>query len=98
MRKGYLEKLEAQGFVCAICGCPPPDMRCLSLDHDHTCCPDPKGGGCAKCSASLLCRRCNWVLGQVCDDPELLHLMASYVRRVRVKYRNDSQVTLEEIQ
>lgn len=50
----YDRMLEQQGWVCAICGSPPPpSKRRLHIDHDHE---TGKVRG-------LLCTRCNTALG-----------------------------------
>jgi hypothetical protein len=46
---------DAQGGVCAICGCGPSDMCPLVVDHDH----------CTKAARGLLCVTCNIRVGLV---------------------------------
>jgi hypothetical protein len=75
----YEEALAAQGDGCAICGRgESQDGLSLSVDHDHTCCPGTKT--CGRCIRGLLCRNCNWVLGQMQDDAERLAAAAEYLR------------------
>lgn len=57
----YLEMLETQGGVCAICQ-KPPGVKRLHVDHDHACCPRTSRS-CGKCVRGLLCFRCNTVTG-----------------------------------
>jgi len=63
---------QLQGGVCAICK-KPGDGRWskLCIDHDH------KTGKVRE----LLCRRCNMILGQVDDDPLILHALGSYLQK-----------------
>lgn len=60
-----------QAGVCAVCN-KPEDGRWerLCVDHDHE----------TGKVRQLLCRRCNMVLGQVDDNPLLLHKLASYLK------------------
>ena len=74
----YKEKLQTQGGVCALCSRTPEEVgqaygrrgRCLSLDHNHKCCPGEKS--CGKCARGLLCTRCNFILGVLEKDPALM--------------------------
>lgn len=66
----YAHLLEAQGGACAICG--GTDYgRSLAVDHDH------RTGK----VRSLLCTRCNTVLGRVDDDKKLLRAALAYLNR-----------------
>jgi hypothetical protein len=62
----YLDLLETQGGVCAICS-NPPNKNWLAVDHDHSCCPSVKS--CGKCVRGLLCGSCNSFLGRVKENP-----------------------------
>lgn len=73
----YDALLEAQNGVCAICGMVCPSGKRLAVDHSHTCCPP--GRACSKCRRSLLCLRCNLMLGQALDRPDLLRKAADYL-------------------
>jgi len=68
-RQMYLDMLEQQNGVCAICS-QPPSRNWLAVDHDHACCPGTKT--CGKCIRGLLCGGCNSFLGRVNDDSSSL--------------------------
>jgi hypothetical protein len=70
----------AQGGVCAICKQPETRLdntgkriRALAVDHDHET-GEVRG---------LLCGRCNYLLGYVRDDTELLQAAGEYLERYR---------------
>lgn len=65
----YLDLLEQQNGVCAICH-NPPKRNWLAVDHDHSCCPGIKS--CGNCVRGLLCGSCNSFLGRVGDTTEAL--------------------------
>ena len=67
----YRARLEAQGGRCAICGDEPDGGKRLHVDHDHA-------SGVVR---ELLCRWCNYALGNAKDDPARLRAMASYLER-----------------
>lgn len=73
----------AQGSVCAICGLSP---KKVCVDHAHACCPGRES--CENCRRGLLCPSCNFALGQVKDDPTILHNMIAYLN----KWENRSTV------
>lgn len=77
----YEHLLEEQGHVCSGCG----DPGAGNVDHDHACCPGNRS--CGECVRGILCRDCNWVLGAVKDNPEILDALAAYL----VRWRNDHQ-------
>jgi Autographiviridae endonuclease VII len=66
----YEKMLFEQGGGCAICGDNPPEGKYLHVDHDHQ----------TNKVRSLLCGRCNKVLGSVGENTELLLRMAGYIR------------------
>ena len=65
----YMDLLEQQDGVCAICKLP-PNRNWLAVDHDHSCCPGMKT--CGDCIRGLLCGSCNSFLGRVSDDASSL--------------------------
>jgi len=72
----YMEKLNAQGGVCACCGRPETatikgETRWLAVDHCHA-------SGNVR---DLLCGNCNKGLGLFQDDPYLLRKAADYLER-----------------
>lgn len=79
----YQKMFAEQGGVCAICkqpetrGCRGREIKRLSVDHDHRCCPGQQS--CGQCIRSLLCDRCNRVVGLASEDSWLLRQMADYV-------------------
>ena len=64
--------LEKQGRACAICGRPSRQLsRRMSVDHDHST-GEVRG---------LLCDKCNHLLGQANDDPQILIKAAAYLKQ-----------------
>lgn len=76
-REEYEALLESQGGVCAVCS-DAPGWRRLSVDHDHSCCPD-SGKSCGKCVRGILCGKCNSALGNADDDVERLRALIAYL-------------------
>ena len=77
----YLDMLEQQNGVCAICQ-NPPNRDWLAVDHDHACCPGIKS--CGKCVRGLLCGSCNSFLGRVNDSPvKLIAYLEQYAKETR---------------
>lgn len=80
------EMWEAQGKVCYLC------WKTLLLtdihidhDHTHTLCG---GQGCPECIRGLTHGKCNMLIGQLNDDPELIHLIADNLQRVNKQIRS----------
>ena len=67
----YDEMAERQGDRCGICGTDSPGekYRWFCVDHCH------KTG----VVRGLLCHHCNWLLGRVGDDPEVLRKAIEYL-------------------
>lgn len=76
--KQYLELLEEQNGVCAICERKPEEAGVLAVDHDHTCCRFEKT--CGKCIRGLICTCCNLSIGRFNDDVNRLERAAQYLR------------------
>lgn len=74
----YHDTLKTQHGGCAICGCPPPSNRKLSIDHNHDCCGYIRA--CNKCRRGLLCGKCNWKLGVV-EDTRFIAKALKYLER-----------------
>ena len=74
--------LSEQDGKCAICKLPESraDLKNLSIDHDHSCCP-VKSRSCGKCVRALVCSSCNKTLGLTKDNPATLRAMADYLER-----------------
>lgn len=76
------EMLEKQDYKCAICQLE-INRETAHLDHDHNCCPtNPEVShqrSCGKCIRGLLCRYCNFGLGNFRDDIERLHGAITYL-------------------
>lgn len=83
----FLKLLEEQSGVCFLCEEPETkinksgQVRALSIDHDHRCCPG--GKSCGKCIRGLLCHECNLFLGKIEMKPKLIEKfnLGSYVNR-----------------
>lgn len=67
----YRQRLANQGGRCAICGDAPDEGKRLHLDHDHA----------TGAVRDLLCRWCNYALGNAKDEPARLRAMADYLER-----------------
>lgn len=76
----YERLLLQQDGLCAICRRPPEPDRMLAVDHDTRCCPPASRRTCGNCIRGLLCTNCNWGLGHLGDDPEVLLRAVSYVQ------------------
>jgi len=72
----YLAMEAKQNGVCRICEKDNNGKR-LMVDHDHSCCPGVNT--CGKCTRGLLCKNCNWALGNAKDNVELLKKMIDYL-------------------
>lgn len=73
----YVEMLDKQGGVCAICKKPEAKKKRLAVDHDHSCCSGIKS--CGKCIRGLLCSLCNNGLGSFQDDVQALRAAVDYL-------------------
>jgi hypothetical protein len=68
----FMQLMERQGGVCAICGMPPPEGRHLDVDHCHS----------TGHVRGLLCNRCNNLLQRAKDNPGVLMRAADYLNRL----------------
>lgn len=56
------------------CPCGKPFDSQPFVDHDHACCPPASAGGtCGKCIRGLLHNRCNFLLGVIEANPDVIH-------------------------
>jgi len=81
----YGQMVEKFGNHCGICLQPEKviDKRTgklhrLSVDHDHKHC----ALGCAQCRRGLLCRRCNYKLGQFEEEMVWIDWAKEYLAKV----------------
>ncbi len=67
----FEQMFEAQGRVCAICGSADSKHKNAKfcVDHDHE----------TGLIRGLLCKTCNWMLGQSGDNPDVLRKGADYL-------------------
>jgi len=82
----YLDMLNKQNGVCAICGkdeviLVKGSLRKLAVDHDRKCCSGQKS--CGKCVRGLLCQYCNTALGLFREDETLLIKAINYIKGER---------------
>lgn len=73
----HLKMFMAQDFKCKICK---EKTIKLCIDHDHNCCPK----GCHKCIRSLLCHRCNGLVGYVETNGHLIDDANKYLESYKV--------------
>ena len=59
---------------CYVCG----SHESLNVDHDHSCCPGKRT--CGKCVRGILCRRHNWVMGNLNDSLEEVRNVENYIK------------------
>jgi len=77
--KGIRARLWAeQDGRCYLCGDEMGPARMAVIEHDHRCCP--AGRSCQVCRRGLACDRCNWIVGYVQDDADLLERIAGNLR------------------
>lgn len=69
----YDAMLVKQEYRCSICGIHNDDLHhSLCVDHDHT----------TEAVRGLLCKPCNLALGNMRDNPKLLHKAAEYLEEL----------------
>ena len=79
----YVDMLEKQAGVCAICGRPETHKgrKNLSIDHAHSTGYDPHVAHAASEVRGLLCHSCNLALGLMQDDTTRLLNAAEYLMK-----------------
>ena len=72
---------DQQEGCCYLCEQPLPNNTSeVMIDHDHAhCAPN---SSCPLCQRGLACKRCNWAIGVVADNPDLLRRIADNLERV----------------
>ena len=85
----YEQILIKQKYKCAnpFCHNQYLDIKKLSVDHDHSCCPGRNS--CGKCIRGLLCMECNFILGHANDDDSYLNGLVEYLQKWK-KYTTTS--------
>jgi hypothetical protein len=73
------DKLDEQNNTCAICKLPFSADNLPGIDHDHACCPGKNS--CGKCLRSLLCSSCNFAIGALKDNVQLLEAAIAYLKK-----------------
>lgn len=78
--ENYNEMLKKSNNGCYICGKTKEENnnRYLSVDHDHSCCPERIS--CGLCVRGLLCDICNRAVGLLKDNPEAALAVAMYIK------------------
>lgn len=79
-REKYAEMLSVCLGLCEICLAVCDSGHSLSVDHNHDCCPQQERT-CGNCVRGLLCKRCNRLIGDAKEKPELLRAAAAYLKR-----------------
>ena len=83
-RRQLAELVVRQGGLCAVCG--RPLGASFAVDHDHVLAAQhghKPTTGCRRCVRGILHHGCNFALGALGDDPEILLAAAAYVVRLR---------------
>lgn len=80
--------LALQGGCCANCGSSEHRGKNWVVDHDHGCCPGDRT--CGNCIAGILCAPCNFAIGLLNDDINLMAKTIEYVKRTRKAYTQSS--------
>ena len=70
----YQAMIDFNGAMCSICQV----AMATVIDHDHECCPKDKS--CGKCVRGILCKQCNWMLGNANDKVETLERAVQYLK------------------
>lgn len=86
-KEQFLELAHKQGYRCAVCNASSEDAPYrLAIDHDHT----------TNEIRGLLCSSCNYGLGVMGDDADVLERAAQYLRQpktgVFVKFTGSNDI------
>lgn len=80
----FISKLASQNGSCEICKTvldSSSGSKVPHVDHDHNCCAGERA--CTKCVRGLLCRECNFMLGNAKENVDTLEGAANYLRLYR---------------
>jgi hypothetical protein len=67
---------DAQSGHCYLCDRPMDRSGNIHVDHDHSCCPGgERTDSCRACRRGLVHAGCNWIIGMVGEDMDLLRLI-----------------------
>lgn len=81
LTRADVEALVLEQGGCAMCGTLRPRNEGFRngwhVDHDHSCCPG--SDSCGKCIRSVLCARCNKLIGLAGDDVGILRKAIAYL-------------------
>lgn len=94
MEQDYLELIERQDGVCAICFSEPSQKKSLCVDHDHKCCDGQRS--CGECVRGLLCVKCNTLIGLADDNVEVLMRAVRYLLH-GISEQLENEKKLEEL-
>lgn len=75
----YNKLLDDQDNKCAICQRTFTQDDIICVDHDHKCCPGKNS--CGKCIRGLLCKSCNFLLGNSGDNATVLLQASKYIEK-----------------
>lgn len=67
---------DVQGGCCYLCDRPMDRTGNIHVDHDHLCCPGgERTDSCPACRRGLAHAGCNWMIGMVGEDMDLLRVI-----------------------
>ena len=73
----YAALLERSGGCCELCQKPFTARPCV--DHDHACC-STSAQSCGMCVRGLLCRSCNFIVGTIETNRDLIEKLELYTK------------------
>jgi hypothetical protein len=78
----------AQAGCCYLCDRPMDRLGNIHVDHDHSCCPGgERTDSCYACRRGLCHAACNWLVGMVGEDMDLLRLIVDSFAPVQAAAR-----------